>query len=63
MPGALVTGVADGLASIDQPTTRLGKASSTTAQWILPPPDRVLGDVDHLEAVRMVTVELALDEV
>ena len=36
MPSALVANAADGVESIDQPTTRRDEASSTTAQYTLP---------------------------
>ena len=36
MPSALVANAAEGVESIDQPTTRRDQASSTTAQYTLP---------------------------
>ena len=36
MPSALVARAADGVESIDQPTTRRDQASSTIAQYTLP---------------------------
>ena len=47
--------------SIDQPTIRRGRESSTTAQWSLPSRG-MLGDVSDPQLVRAVPLELALDE-